>query len=422
MKRTTTLITLIAVAGTIGLSGCTVKDVDQPSLTGPSTYATSILMSASKTTLTQNGEDSTDIVLTSTSPTGQSQNVTLRVQVFVGDVPMDFGTLSSKTPTTPTTIRYTAPASTSAAQVPTTVTIRATPTSSGDFRGEFSRELDLRIVPQGVILPTNPNLVPAYTFSPASPQVFQVVTFDAATSTNAGAACSTNCTYSWNFGDGTSGSGISTTHIFRTATTVPVTLAITDSRGAQSATTQPITIGHVVQPTGAFTLSPSANLSTNSDILFNASAIQWANRTIAGYEWKFGDGTSGSGMTTSHRYTGAGSFTVTLTLTDTLGATGQISQTVSVTTLGGLTASVTASTSSPRVNQRVVFDASASIPSAGTYIVSYRFIYGDGGEELTNNPIQSHTYTTTGTFTVTVVVTDNNGKTASRSVSVTVGT
>ena len=115
MKRTTTLITLIAVAGTIGLSGCTVKDVDQPSLTGPSTYATSILMSASKTTLTQNGEDSTDIVLTSTSPTGQSQNVTLRVQVFVGDVPMDFGTLSSKTPTTPTTIRYTAPASTSAA-------------------------------------------------------------------------------------------------------------------------------------------------------------------------------------------------------------------------------------------------------------------------------------------------------------------
>ena len=91
------------------VAGCTVKDVDQPALAGPSTFANSITMVADRDTLTQNGVDFTDIRITALGPDGQSENIPLRAQIYVDGVPKDFGTLSTKTPITPTTIRYTAP-------------------------------------------------------------------------------------------------------------------------------------------------------------------------------------------------------------------------------------------------------------------------------------------------------------------------
>lgn len=421
MRTTTRLLTIGAIAV---LAGCTVKDIDAPSLSGPSTLAHSIIVVADRDTLTQNGVDFTDIRITSISPTGQSENVAVRAQIQIAGVAQDFGTLSTKSLTTPATIRYTAPAASSiaAAQEPTTVTIAVTSASNGDFRGETARLLDIRLVPQGVILPTNPNLVAAFDFNPTAPQAFQTVTFDATKSTinTPPVACATACTYSWNFGDGTTGTGLTTAKVFRSPTAVAVTLTVTDARGAQASTTKTITPTTPAQPTGDFTISPSTNIATDVDVAFNATGVTWSGRTISRYDWNFGDGNRGSGMTTTNRFRGAGTFTVTLTVTDDLGAQGQLSKTVTVTTLGGATANLTASTNSPKVNARVVFDATASVPSAGAVVVTYRFIYGDGAEETSNNPVQSHTYTTTGTFVVTLVITDSNGKTATRSVTLTV--
>lgn len=411
MRITTSFAVLGAAALTV-LAGCTVKGVDTPPLAGPSTLAHSITMVADRDLLTQNGVDFTDIRITALGPTGQSESIPLRAQIYVGNVAQDFGTLSTKTPTTPTTIRYTAPnASTLArAQQPTTVTIAVMPSNNGDFRGEMVRQIDLQVLPLGVILPTNPNLAASFTFTPASPQAFQNVTFDASSSLNGTTACGNACSYTWNFGDGTTGSGITPTKAFRTAGTFPVTLTVTDSRGAQATSTRTVTVSNVAAPTGSFTTSPSANLSTNTTIFFNASAVTWAGRNITGYAWNFGDGNTGSGVTTTHQYRTAGSFTVTLTLTDDQGAQSQTSQTLVITTLGGATASLVASSTTPRVNQRVVFDATGSTPSGGASIVSYRFIYGDGTEEVSDNPIQSHTYTTPGNYDVTLVITDSNGK------------
>src|SRR5262245_52068554 len=133
MMRATTFVSLLGAAALAAVSGC-VKDVDQPALAGPSTFAHSIIMVADRDTLTQNGSDFTDIRITSLSPDGQSENIPLRAQIFVDGVANDFGTLSTKTPITPTTIRYTAPAASTliASQVATTVTIAVTPSNSGD--------------------------------------------------------------------------------------------------------------------------------------------------------------------------------------------------------------------------------------------------------------------------------------------------
>src|SRR5688572_22548920 len=201
IMRTTKLSILAAVAVT-ALAACSVEDVDTPPLAGPSSLARTIVMHVDRDTLVQDGVQEAAIRLTAQVQPGQSENVRLRAQVFVDGVAQDFGTLSNKTPITPTTIFYRAPAA-GTGQVATTVTIAVTPDDSGDFRAEVARTLDLRLIPPGVILPTNPNLVANFTFTPPTPRILDTVTFNASTTTLSGVACGTNCTYAWNFGDGT---------------------------------------------------------------------------------------------------------------------------------------------------------------------------------------------------------------------------
>jgi PKD repeat protein len=328
--RTTTFVSLLGVAALAVLTGCTVKDVDQPALAGPSTFAHSINMVADKDTLTQNGVDFTDIRITALGPDGQSESIPLNAQLYVNGVAADYGTLSTKTPTTPTTIRYTAPpASTVAAgQVPQTVTLVVTPRNAGDFRGETPRQLDLRLLPQGVIIPSNPNLQANFTFAPTSPKVLDLVTFDATGTLNSGTACGAGCTYSWNFGDGTSAAGQVTTHQFRTVGTFQVTLTVMDFLGAVSTKIATITVTAGTPPTVSFTVSPTPP-PTNVDIFFNATASAPATgRTITSYSWEFGDGQGASGPIVSHKYTGVGTYVVVLTVTDDAGATARSQQTL----------------------------------------------------------------------------------------------
>jgi PKD repeat protein len=426
--RTHISLSILGAAALAVLSGCTVKDIDQPALAGPSTLATSITMKASPDTLIQDGASQSVITITAVDAAGRPMNIPLRADIAIDGVLQDFGRLSTKQPVANgTPLIYTAPASSSlaAGQVPQTVSIVVTPTDGNAFdgRGEIARQVDIRLVPQGVILPSNPNLLASFTVTPESPQAFQNATFDAAASTNAGVACATACSYSWNFGDGTTSSGITTSHAFRTVSTFPVTLTVTDARGATTSFTKSVSVTAPTPPTASFTISPTP-APTNVDVFFNASQSRAVGpgRTIVSYQWNFGDGSTGSGVTTSHRYSGAGAYTVTLTVTDDAQATTQATQ---VLLVGGNaaqgSAALTATPSAGRPGQRVVFDASASTPSTGSSIVSYKFDYGDGSpQETSGNPVQSHVYSSVGTFVASVEVTDSNGKTSTRTVTVTI--
>ena len=330
MMRITPLNSLLAIAALAIVAGCTVKNVDQPALAGPSTTATSIQLIADRTSLTQNGVDFTDIRITALGPDGQSLNIPLRAQIMVDGLPSDFGLLSTKTPTTPTTIRYTAPPQSGTIQVPTTVSIAVTPTNSGDFFSEVSRHVEIRLLPQGIILPVNPNLVAAFTFTPVSPRILDTVTFDASTSTNGGTACGANCTYVWNFGDGTTGAGVVVTHQFRAVNTYPVVLTVTDQRGAQATLTKPVPVGAGAPPTVVFTTSPE-NPAPGKNIFFNASESKAAEgRVLVEYFWDFGDGTTAFGAAVSHTYDVAGSYVVTLKVTDDARTFAVVSQSITV--------------------------------------------------------------------------------------------
>lgn len=425
IMRTIKLTAVAALVAT-AMAGCTVKDVDTPPLAGPSSLARTIVMSADRDTLVQDGVQEAAIRLTAQVQPGQSENVRLRAQVYVDGIAQDFGTLSNKSPITPTTIFYRAPAAptTPGGQVPTTVTIAVTPDDSGDFRGEVARTIDLRLIPPGVILPINPNLAANFTFTPAAPQVLDVVTFDAATTTNGGAACLTACTYAWNFGDGTTATEQTTTHQFRTVGNFAVSLTVTDSRGATATTVKSVPVAPGTPPTAQFTTSPTTP-GVNQQVFFNATqSTPAAGRTITKYEWSFGDGNWSQGVVVAHAYETAGVYTVQLTTTDDAGSIGRSTPTaLTVGQPGGPvpTATLVASPTSPRVGATVSFNASGSRPGSGANITSYTFNWGDGSpEEVVTNPLQTHAYNAVGVVTATVTVTDSLGRTAAAQLTITV--
>ena len=78
---------------------------------------------------------------------------------------------------------------------------------------------------------------------------------------------------------------------------------------------------------------------------FDASASLDSNGTIESYDWDFGDGSSGSGMNTTHTYGATGSYIITLTVTDNQGRTDSVSRAIK----GSERNSAARSTSSGRV-------------------------------------------------------------------------
>jgi hypothetical protein len=80
-------------------------------------------------------------------------------------------------------------------------------------------------------------------------------------------------------------------------------------------------------PVASFTYAASGTW-----VDFNASGSYDPDGSVVSYFWDFGDGTTGSGVTTSHVYPYNGTFTVTLTVTDNSGQTGQTVQNVIVST------------------------------------------------------------------------------------------
>jgi PKD repeat protein len=66
-------------------------------------------------------------------------------------------------------------------------------------------------------------------------------------------------------------------------------------------------------------------------VAFNGSTSSDPDGSIVSYQWSFGDGGTATGATPSHTYAAAGSFTVTLTVTDNGGATGSTFTTAGIT-------------------------------------------------------------------------------------------
>ncbi|MFT4009802.1 MAG: PKD domain-containing protein [Nocardioidaceae bacterium] len=195
-------------------------------------------------------------------------------------------------------------------------------------------------------------------------------------------------------------------YVSGSATNIPLTVTFDD-----------LTVTTIAED-AATNVAPSAAFSssvTNATVTFDASGSSDTDGSIASYAWDFGDGSTGTGATPSHTYTAAGSYDVTLTVTDDDGATDSVTHSVTAT-LAAENVAPSAAFSSSVTNATVAFDASGSSDTDGS-IASYAWDFGDGSTGTGATP--SHTYTAAGSYDVTLTVTDDDGATDSVTHSVT---
>jgi chitodextrinase len=174
-------------------------------------------------------------------------------------------------------------------------------------------------------------------------------------------------------------------------------------------------------PTGVVgDLDPAGNLPPVADangpyfgtaeqqLLFDGSGSDDPDGTITAYDWTFGDGNTGTGVSPTHTYTAAGTYDVSLVVTDN----DSDSSAPSVTT-----ASIEPAPQDPVADPNgpyngiegiaVAFDGSASFDPDGGDITQYDWDFGDGNTGIGVAP--SHIYAADGSYPVTLTVVDDEG-------------
>ncbi len=197
-------------------------------------------------------------------------------------------------------------------------------------QGSLEEYIDATLTFSGHLEPINAAPVARIQYSPASPVAPTTVTFDGSGSSDSDGSITA---YQWQVSDGRSASGASAAFNFASPGTYRVTLQVTDDAGASASAQTDVTVQQAPNqpPTARLAASPTSGLVPLT-VQFDGGASSDPEGGVLTYRWDFGDGSAaGSGVRTSHEFTRAGSYPVTLTVTDPQGATGSAQLRITVT-------------------------------------------------------------------------------------------
>ena len=215
----------------------------------------------------------------------------------------------------------------------------------------------------------------------------------------------------WNFGDGVSSSMTNPVHTYAQAGTYNVALTVTDSGGLSNTRTYQVVVGAANVPPVANFTSVTNGLTAN---FTDTSTDNDGN--IAARSWNFGDGSPlSNAINPSQTYAAAGTYQVTLTVTDNAGAAHSTTKPVTVAAAANVppVANFTSVTNGLTANF-----TDTSTDNDGS-IAARSWNFGDGSP-LSNAINPSRTYAAAGTYQVALTVTDNKGATHTTTKSVTV--
>ena len=253
--------------------------------------------------------------------------------------------------------------------------------------------------------------VAIFTADPVSGKAPLAAQFNASASYDTGGAITS---YSWDFGDGSLGTGMTVNHTYSDVGTHTAKLTVTDNDGNKNTTTTTIEVvprpSSSEPPTAEFTTTINSNIAP-ATVRFNATSSTDSDGSIVAYKWGFGDGSTGSGAVITHVYVNEGDYTINLTVTDNDNNEDSKQVVVKVVRPPPDSQRPFAGFTTEFVNSRIPpatvrFDASLSSDSDGS-IVSYTWDFGDGATG--SGMITEHTYNEFGMFLVVLVVEDNEG-------------
>ena len=413
MPRITRWNRLVAAAAftaaAMTLGACSLDKQEMPALSGPSELALSLSITATPDQIPRDGSSQSIVTITARDVEGRPL-VGERISLALGaNAPAGASLSASEVVTGSTgqaTFAVTAPMLGSTGNI----LITATPVGTNGGNA-VSRVIQIIATPQNTTVPTA-----AFSFSPSTPDIGQVVTFNASSTQDEGVSC-TSCTFTWDFGGEGTASGMIATHAFGSGGSYVVALTAADSGGSSSTARQTVTVSAPSIPTGvSVTSSPSTPIAGQA-ATFTANATAATNHRIVSYQFIWGDGGSSTQASPviQHAYSQSGSYLLTLTVRDDLGQSTTTNTVITVSS--GLSASFTTSVS----GTTVTFTATASSSVAST-ITDYAWDFDSDGTYDTNGSSSSvsHDYGASGTYRATLKVTDNRGTTQTFSANVTV--
>lgn len=199
---------------------------------------------------------------------------------------------------------------------------------------------------------TNQWPVANFVYSPQLPVINQAITFNASSSYDSDGSI---VSYSWNFDDGTSATGIAPQHAYTLPGNYSVSLTVRDNNNAQSTIIRIIPV--LAQPSNQTNQLPFANFLyspqnpiVNQLVTFDASLSYDPDGFITAYAWNFSDGATTSGMITQHSFSAPGDYPVSLTVTDNSSAQYTQSIVIRIVPVSGNQTNQTNQTQPPQQN------------------------------------------------------------------------
>jgi gliding motility-associated-like protein len=213
--------------------------------------------------------------------------------------------------------------------------------------------------------------------------------------------------YSWNFGDATPVATVQNPlHNYTAAGPFDVALTVTSNNGCATTLTQNLA---TIYP------EPKAIFPQPAEVCFGAPVSFTDQSTATGssitqWLWDFGDATTSTLQNPTKTYAGAGTYTVTLTVTSAIGC-----KSVSAANIASHQVVVNAlptanfNTSIPGCAGQGVTFTSTSVPNVGN-IVKWTWNYGDASTAvLTSGTPFVHSYATINTYNATLQVETDKG-------------
>ncbi len=200
----------------------------------------------------------------------------------------------------------------------------------------------------------------------------------------------------WDFGDGSTSANPNPNHIYTIQGNYDVTLTATSNQGC----VRSVTLDSIVQ----FNEKPSPDFSVDETLGCTGEVFQFTNLSSSdavSYLWDFGDGTTSTNANPSHSYSALGTYTVSLTATNSSGCDSTLTQ-LGLFDIANPTANFTAFPTFAFCPPLLV-----AFTDASTDAVSWLWDFGNGSTSAIQNP--SHIYTQSGIYTVRLIVTNLNG-------------
>ena len=163
------------------------------------------------------------------------------------------------------------------------------------------------------------------------------------------------------------------THVFSVAGPHTVALTVLAANGTSMGAARTFVLGDT-PPSSAFSVT-TASPTAGQPVSFDASASAAGTGAISSYEWNFGDGSTGTGITPTHIYGAAGSYEAVLMVTDGSGFTTSAAHSLVVGATSPPGSPTVVTQGSSALGQSTV-TLDGSVNPNGTNVTDCRFLYG----------------------------------------------